>query len=195
MPRSRKAKPADPGARTQPAAANGSARPFVEVLAPGDTVGSIGDKKLQFTRRVLYLARRWRHQMDDALRSSGDSHARWITLVWIDLLDGKANHRELAERVGVELPTLVRLLNRLETEQLVKRRSLGAKGRAKSVVLTARGRESLLAMSRVVNRTRSSFLEKLNEEQLTRALEVLDVLLAQYATVADWRTRGPRLKI
>ena len=164
---------------------------FVEVNAKGATIGSLEDRRLRFTRRVLYLARRWRTLLDDALRQTGDSHARWITLRWVDLLDGKTSHRELAERVNVELPTLVRLLNRLEQEKLVTRRSLGPKGRAKSVVLTARGRRSLAAMSEVVNRTRGGFLVGLDERQLDQGLEVLDVLLAQYATVLDWRDQPP----
>jgi MarR family transcriptional regulator for hemolysin len=169
-----------------------SLKHFVEVLAPNASLDSLEDKKLRFTRRVLFLARRWRNLLDEALRGSGDSHARWITLTWVDLLDGKANHRELAERVGVELPTLVRLLNRLEQERLVSRRSLGSKGRAKSVVLTARGRHSLAAMSKVVSRTRAGFLVSLDEAQLTRGLDALDALLAQYATVLDWRTESRR---
>ncbi len=169
-----------------------SKRPFVEVSASGAAADTFEDKKLRYVRRVLYLARRWRALLDDALRETGDSHARWITLTWVDLLEGKANHRELAERVGVELPTLVRLLNRLESEKLVTRRSLGAKGRAKSVVLTARGRESLAAMARVVEKTRGPFVQGLDEALLTRGLESLDALLAQYTTVVDWRsTRTP----
>jgi MarR family transcriptional regulator for hemolysin len=182
-----------PTRRTPKAAGAGtSARQFVEVPADGAPIDSLEDKKLRFTRRVLFLARRWRNLMDDELRGTGDSHARWITLTWVGLLDGKTNHRELAERVGVELPTLVRLLNRLEQERLVTRRSLGMKGRAKSVVLTARGRDSLAAMTRVVNATRARFLDSIDERQLTSALETLDALLGQYATVVDWR--GPMLR-
>jgi MarR family transcriptional regulator for hemolysin len=168
-----------------------SRRQFVEVAAGSAPPDSFEDKKLRYVRRVLFLARHWRSLFDDALRETGDSHARWLTLTWVDLLAGKANHRELAERVGVELPTLVRLLNRLEKEKLVARRSLGAKGRAKSVVLTARGRESLSAMARIVERTRKPFVEALDEELLTQGLESLDRLLGQYATVLDWRTTRP----
>ena len=164
------------------------ARPFVEVLSPGDQPGSLEDTKLRVTRRVLFLARRWRISMDVALRATGDSHARWITLTWIELLDGKANHRELAERVDVELPTLVRLLNRLEREELVKRRSL-SKGRAKSVVLTASGRKSLAKMTVIVNETRARFTDGIDEAQLGAVLEVLDVLLRRCVPVLDWSDR------
>jgi MarR family transcriptional regulator for hemolysin len=165
----------------------------VEVSASGAPPDSLADKQLRFVRRVLFLARRWRNLLDEALRTTGDSHARWLTLTWVNLLAGKSNHRELAERVGVELPTLVRLLNRLEAEKLVTRRTLGTKGRAKSVMLTPRGRETLAVMTRVVDRTSEPFLRDLDEERLTRGLEALDVLLSQYATVLDWRaTTAPR---
>ncbi len=67
--------------------------------------GSLEDMKLKFTRRVIFVARRWRNRINDELRKTGHSHARWMTLMWIHLLGGQANHRELAERIGVELPT------------------------------------------------------------------------------------------
>ena len=178
-----------------PAAGGGSAsdsRPFVEVLSPGDAIDSPGDRKLRFVRRVLFLARRWKQQMDNALRHHGSSHARWLTLTWVDLLDGQANHRELAERVNVELPTLVRLLNRLEQENLVQRRSLGGKGRAKSVVLTDSGREALARMAVVVNETRATFLQGIDDEQLSQALETLDQLLKACVPVIDWRVTPTR---
>lgn len=168
--------------------------PFVEVIPPGSEKGSLEDLELRVVRRIIWLARRWRNALDEALRGSGDSHARWLALLWIDLLDGTANHRELAERVGVELPTLVRLLNRLEAEKLVKRQSLGRKGRAKSVVLTKRGRERLANMSAIVKRTRAGFTEGLSAESLRQAMPVLDTMLARYVRVVEWQRPQPPRK-
>jgi MarR family transcriptional regulator for hemolysin len=167
-----------------------SLRPFVEVVPAGIEPDSLEDKKLRFTRRLQFIARRWRNLLDEALRDGGDSYARWLALLWIDLLDGKANHRELAERVGVELPTLVRLLNRLEEERLVKRRSLGTKGRAKAVVLTEKGRERLAVVARIVTQTRADFLAGVDEKKLVVALELLDAVLAKYVTVVERGARG-----
>jgi MarR family transcriptional regulator for hemolysin len=161
-------------------------RTFFEVLPDGATSGSLEDKKLRLTRRILFLARRWRLRLDEALRETGESHARWLTLLWIEMLAGHANIGELAEHVGVELPTLVRLLNRLEKEGLVVRRALGSSQRAKTVVLTARARAQVAAMERVVTRTRADFLRGIDEKQLTAALELLDDLLARNARVVTW---------
>jgi len=141
--------------------------------------GSLEDMKLRFTRRVIFLARRWRNRINDGLREVGQSHARWITLTWIELLDGKANHSELAERVGVELPTLIRLLNRLEAEGLVERCAMENQNRAKTVRLTPPGKTVLDELRRITERVRADFLSGVDPEKLGVAMEVLDDLLAR----------------
>ena len=166
--------------------ATSAERFFVEVVSQGAAEGSLDDKKLQLTRRVLFLARRWRNLMDEALRDTGDSHARWTTLLWVDLLKGRANHRELAERVGVELPTLIRLLNRLEREGVVERRALPGSAQSKTVVLTRLGRAQFKRMGAVVLATRAEFLRDVDEAQLTAALTLLDSLLNKYVRVVKW---------
>jgi MarR family transcriptional regulator for hemolysin len=161
-------------------------RIYVETVPTGSFVGSLSDKKLRLTRRILFLARRWKNQMDEDLRASGASHSRWVTLLWVDMLDGRANIGELAGHVGVELPTLIRLLNRLEEEGLVERRALAGSNRDKTVVLTAKGRPELAAMAQVISRSRAEFLEGVEEKRLDAALELLDELLAKYARVIMW---------
>ncbi|HEY6925303.1 MAG TPA: MarR family transcriptional regulator [Steroidobacteraceae bacterium] len=153
------------------------------------TVGSLEDKKLRLTRRILFLSRRWLNTIDGTLRKTGDSHARWVTLLWVGLLAGRAKIGELAEQVGVELPTLVRLLNRLEQEGLVERRALDGSNRAKTVVLTPKGRRLSASMNEIVSRARVEFLKDVKEEQLTHALGLLDDLLAKYTRVVMWQPR------
>ena len=169
-------------AATQP---DDALRCFYEVVK-GGKVGSLADKKLRLTRRILFLGRRWRNLMDEALRATGDNHARWVTLLWVDMMAGRANLGELAEQVAVELPTLVRLLNRLEREELLSRRALGGSNREKTVVLTPKGKAALLRMSDVINRTQSLFLDDVDPARLDAALEVLDGLLAKYARIVMW---------
>jgi MarR family transcriptional regulator for hemolysin len=158
-------------------------RCFYEWVPEGITVGSLEDKKLRLTRRILFLSRRWLNTIDGALRKTGDSHARWVTLLWVGMMAGRAKIGELAEQIGVELPTLVRLLNRLEQEGLVERRALDGNNRAKTVVLTPKGKRSSSSMNEIVSRARVEFLKDVNEEQLTAALGLLDDLLAKYTRV------------
>jgi MarR family transcriptional regulator, transcriptional regulator for hemolysin len=176
-------------ARTPPPRASEReiSRCFYDWTPDGAVAGSLEDKKLRLTRRILFLSRRWLNQIDNALRTTGDSHARWVTLLWVGMMAGRAKTGEIAEQVGVELPTLVRLLNRLEQEGLVVRRSLGGSNRPKTVVLTTRGRRESEAMNAVVTRERAEFLQNVDEERLMAALGLLDELLAKYTRVIMWR--------
>jgi MarR family transcriptional regulator for hemolysin len=161
-------------------------RVFYEWIPEGITVGSMEDKKLRLTRRILFLSRRWLNLIDGALRVTGASHARWVTLLWVGMMAGRAKIGELADQIGVELPTLVRLLNRLEREGLLERHALDGSNRAKTVVLTAKGKRESAAMNEVVTRVRAEFLRDVNEDRLTVALELLDDLLAKYTRVVMW---------
>lgn len=161
-------------------------RCFYEWVPEGIAVGSLEDKKLRLTRRILFLSRRWLNMIDGALRATGDSHARWITLLWVGMMAGRAKIGELADQIGVELPTLVRLLNRLEEEGLLERRALDGSNRSKTVVLTSKGRRMAKTMNAVVSRARAEFLRDVDEKQLTAALVLLDGLLAKYTRVQMW---------
>jgi MarR family transcriptional regulator for hemolysin len=142
--------------------------------------GSLEDLKLRFTRRVIFVARVWRNRINEELRKVGQSHARWMTLIWVHLLGGRANHRELAERIGVEPPTLIRLLNTLEAEGLVERGALeGGSARAKTVHLTAEGRRVLAQLNEITERARSAFLEGVDKEKLEISMSLFDDLLAR----------------
>ena len=146
--------------------------------------GSVEDLKLRFTRRVIFLARIWRNRMNEELRKSGQSHARWITLIWVHLLGGEVNHRELAERIGVELPTLIRLLNHLEAEGLVERRALeGGAARAKTVNLTPAGKRVLVELNAIPERARATFLDGVDKEKLETCMSLFDDLLAKELAV------------
>jgi MarR family transcriptional regulator for hemolysin len=174
-------------ARAKSVAAPEISRYFYEWVPDGEVAGSFEDKKLRLTRRVLFLSRRWLNMIDGELRATGDSHARWITLLWVGMMGGRHKIGELADQIGVELPTLVRLLNRLEREGLVERRALGGSNRAKAVVLTPKGRRLSTTMNGIVDRVRCEFLQGVNEKQLNEALDLLDGLLAKYTRVVMWQ--------
>ena len=157
-------------------------------LAPGDRFlevegihppGSSQDLRLKFTRRVIFLARRWRNLINDGLREVGQSHARWITLTWISILDGAGNHGQLADRIGVELPTLIRLLNRLEAEGLVERAPLNGHGRAKTVKITPAGAKVLAELNRITREVRSGFLQGVEDDEIAQCVTVFDTLLTE----------------
>ncbi|MCO6389412.1 MarR family winged helix-turn-helix transcriptional regulator [Aliihoeflea sp. 40Bstr573] len=65
-----------------------------------------------FAMELGRVSRRWRTRLDERLRNTGLNQARWTVLLQLSNF-GPASQRELAERVGVEGPTLARVLDRL----------------------------------------------------------------------------------
>ena len=85
-------------------------------------------------------ARAWRLKLDERLKPLGLSQARWRTLLHLSRAAHPVTQAELAERLGVEEPTLVNLLHRLEQAGWVKRVNSAEDRRCKTVKLQPRAR-------------------------------------------------------
>ena len=135
------------------------------------------DLNVFLTRKIMRFARRWRAIANEHLAAIGHTQARWEALYWIAVSQGGATQRELAECVGIEEPTLVRMLHRLEQEGLVERRASQADRRTKTIVLTKAAEPHLKAMSGVIDQLREDVLQGLTPDEINQAVSVLDRLL------------------
>ena len=59
-------------------------------------------------------ARAWRLKLDERLKPMGLSQAKWRTLLHLSVAPNALTQTEIAARLGVEEPTVVTLLHRLE---------------------------------------------------------------------------------
>ena len=91
----------------------------------------------RFAMQVAQLSRAWRSELDRRLVGLGLSQARWLVLLHLARFKDAPTQRELAQSVGVEGPTLARLLDSLESQGLVQRQSVMEDRRAKKIVLCA----------------------------------------------------------
>src|SRR3546814_12003000 len=82
----------------------------------------------RFGMQLAQLSRSWRAELDRRLAGLGLSQARWLVLLHLARFSELPTQRELAPSVGVEGPTLARLLDSLEAPGLVSRQA-GAEGR------------------------------------------------------------------
>src|SRR5437762_8938634 len=80
-------------------------------------------------------ARAWRQKLDQRLKPMGLSQAKWRTLMHLSLASDPLTQAEIAARLGVEEPTLVTLLHRLEKGGWVARRNAAHDRRCKTVHL------------------------------------------------------------
>jgi MarR family transcriptional regulator for hemolysin len=148
---------------------------FVSAFGPPDN--SAPDLNVFLTRKIMRFARRWRAIANEHLSRIGHTQARWEALYWIAVSRGGATQRELAECVGIEEPTLVRMLHRLEQEGLVERRASQADRRTKTIVLTKAAEPHLKAMSDTIDKLREDVLRNITPEEVTACVNVLDRML------------------
>ncbi len=97
--------------------------------------------RADFGFRMSRVVRRLRQAVDAELRAFGLTEATWRPLVYVGRLGEGVRQKELAGALGLEGPSLVRLLDALERRGLIERREDGADRRARGIYLTAAGRE------------------------------------------------------
>ena len=119
------------------------------------------------------VSRRWRTRLDERLRVTGLTQARWSAL--LHLLRGGSclTQRELAERVGIEGPTLVRQLDALEGQGLIERLPVEGDRRAKHVRLTEAAQPLLAEIDRIAAGLRREIFADLSKDDLKTCLKVL----------------------
>jgi MarR family transcriptional regulator for hemolysin len=123
------------------------------------------------------LRRELRRVYDRRLAPSGLSlsHAWPVALI---AEQAGMRQRELAERLDVEGPTLVRLLDQLGAMGLVVRRPDPDDQRAKTLHLTPAGEALAGRTSRLLERIRSDLLADVADDDLASCLRVFDTLRA-----------------
>jgi len=95
----------------------------------------------EFGFRVSRIARRLRQAVDSELGAYGLTEATWRPLAYVGRLGEGVRQRELAGALGIEGPSLVRLLDNLERRGLIERREQTGDRRVRGIYLTPPGRE------------------------------------------------------
>jgi len=128
---------------------------------------------------ILALARAWRREGDKALAQHGLSWATAIPLSVLSRRGKSVRQGVLAEEMGIEGPSLVRLIDLLQGDELVVRREDGGDRRAKTLHLTPRGEAKAEEINRVLRRVRASLLKNIDEEALATTFETLQQIVRQ----------------
>lgn len=126
-----------------------------------------------FTAGLLQTGRQWRKIVDQSLGKSDISEACAAPLLWIGRLGGGVRQITLASYVGIEGPSLVRLLDQLEASALVVRKEDKVDRRAKTLWLTPKGKEFAEGLEDILTELREKVLADVSSEDLVAALRVL----------------------
>ena len=118
------------------------------------------DNQHRFGMQLAQMSRGWRAELDRRLAGLNLSQARWLVLLHLARFsDQPPTQRELAQSVGVEGPTLARLLDSLEGQGLVQRQAVIEDRRAKRVLLCAPARPLIEQIETIANALRSELFE------------------------------------
>jgi MarR family transcriptional regulator for hemolysin len=118
-------------------------------------------------------ARAWRLKLDQRLAPLGMSQARWRTLLHLSHAEEPITQAELAARLGVEEPTLVNLLHRLEEAGWVKRVSSLHDRRCKTVKLQPRARRVIDQIDGAARDLRQELIRGIGRNELDTCMRVL----------------------
>jgi MarR family transcriptional regulator, transcriptional regulator for hemolysin len=119
------------------------------------------------------IVRLWRREADQALADHGLSQATALPLLVLSRWGKCVRQGVLAEEMGIEGPSLVRLIDLLQAEGLVERREDPTDRRAKMLHLTAIGETKADEINRVLRRVRAYLLKGISSEDLAVTFEAL----------------------
>jgi MarR family transcriptional regulator, transcriptional regulator for hemolysin len=152
------------------------------------------DARARFAPLVANVAREWRRAVDARLQVYGLTEATWLPLLRIARSEAPMRQNELAASLSLDGSSVVRLLDALENSGLIERCEDRADRRAKSLVLTPRGRRTVDQVERVSQDIRDLVLGEAPDEDLARSLRLLETVRDRLVSLAEARSAAPEPK-
>ena len=125
---------------------------------------------------LVLLGRLYRREIDAALHAYGLSDATALPIVHIGRMGEGVRQRQLAEALGVEGPSLVRVLDLLAGAGLIERHEDPTDRRAKTLHLTPAGREQRTLIESVLHEVRARLFHGVDPADMTAAVRVFEHL-------------------
>ena len=140
----------------------------------------IDDNSLRYamTSTIHKASRDWRKLVRDAIVEHGISQACAQPLAAIARLGGGVRQGQIAEDVGIEGPSLVRLIDQLCSSGLVERREDPADRRAKTLWLTEKGQAVTRSIEADLIELRARMLRDLSSADIEATLRVFAAISA-----------------
>ncbi|AZG16685.1 MULTISPECIES: MarR family winged helix-turn-helix transcriptional regulator [Cupriavidus] len=132
--------------------------------------------RFAFTGQLMLSGRQWRQISQAAVTAHGISAAAAAPLLFIRRLGGGVRQVTLADYVGVEGATLVRLVDQLCAAGLVRREVDPSDRRANVLSLTESGERMAECIEVELKQLRAEVFAEISEADMAAALRVLDAL-------------------
>lgn len=132
-----------------------------------------GDTPETFGQLLHGTARAWRQKLDQRLKPMGLSQAKWRTLMHLSIAGDALTQAEIAARLGVEEPSVVTLLHRLEREDWITRSNSLRDRRCKMVLLGRRAQRIIARINSSAETLRHELMADIPKSQLQTCMKVL----------------------
>lgn len=130
---------------------------------------------ITFATDLSLAARKMRNLFDAFVRERGLTLSRARALLHLSRA-GRLNQSELAEAMDIEQPSVVRLLDGLEKQGLIRRVALSSDKRVKQIELTEFAASHVSELEEITASVRTTLLEGIDPEKLAIATEVLQAV-------------------
>jgi MarR family transcriptional regulator, transcriptional regulator for hemolysin len=137
---------------------------------------NIHDLRQSVTGGLVRISRQWRRASHHVVTGYGVSEACAMPLLMIGRLGEGVRQGTLAEHVGIEGPSLVRLLDQLCGAGLAVRQDDPADGRAKTIWLTENGRALRAKIETALISLRAEKLKGVSAADLAATLRVFNAI-------------------
>ena len=128
---------------------------------------------------MVTLTRQWRRFVEEQLAASGLTDATWTPLLHLRAWGDGVTQKELAERVGLDSSSLVRLLDILEGKGWLERRADVADRRSKRIFLTSEGNAAVDHIRTTMLEAERSMLQDLDDAEVEAMLGAVQKIRAR----------------
>lgn len=140
------------------------------------TTSDLASHLRDMTRDLLLAGRLWRKMAREAAAKHGVSEAASAPLIWIDRLGENVRQNTLADAIGIEGASLVRLIDELQASGLVIREPDPSDRRANSISLTPRGRKVVAEVHVDLQALRLEVFRGVPERDIEATMRVLEAI-------------------
>jgi MarR family transcriptional regulator for hemolysin len=123
--------------------------------------------------RLARLTRRWRQVLDSEFQSHGLTDATWRPLLHLHSLGDGVRQKDLAASIGIEGPSLVRLLDTLLTKGLIRRLEDSTDRRAKLLFLTPEGQLLVDRIQETVFFLENELFRSLSDSEISQVADFI----------------------
>jgi len=148
--------------------------------------GSRDDVEFRMTRILSLSARRWGTFIESRMMAAtGLSRPRWQTLFVLSVATPPVTTSLLSARLAIQWPPLIRTLNSLEADGLIRRVENPSDKRSRYIEITQSGLEVVAHVQPILSGLRSTVFANLSVDEMEFATRVLEKIIIGIAETQE----------